>query len=146
MSKMLSAILVGLSVLLLIGWAHGATEEETKAAIAAKQAEIAVLNRLLQAPGSQRAVDVLNVMILADTLTTLVLNSVVVVVDSTDSMYVQIDVPLTSSTGMTLSFWKGWITVAPDLYDALPSTVLGRLRFHKGNADLALHALHETLK
>ena len=82
----------------------------------------------------------------ADSLDAVGPAGVVTVADTKDASWVQIDVPLSSSTGMALTFWKGWMASAPDLFGAQVTKTPGRVRMNKGNALEALRALNEVLK
>jgi len=82
----------------------------------------------------------------ADSLGAVVAAGVKIVADTKDGMWVQIDVPLASSTGFTKKFWAGWMATAPGLYRAKPGNAVGRLRMHHMAAIKALQELNAVLK
>tara|TARA_Y100000310_G_scaffold339945_1_gene434209 strand:+ start:3603 stop:4007 length:405 start_codon:yes stop_codon:yes gene_type:complete len=116
----------------------------------ATQAEVTALQDSIDAAesaaGRQRTVDALNAMIVADSLTALATNSVTVIADAMDSVWVEIDVPLSTATGFAKSYWIGWLEYAKQVYKAKDGDATGRVRMRKDRAEDALRALDANLK
>ena len=129
--------------LLLVAPAYGATLEEIEAQYQAQMDSIRVAENAAGALVTKARVDSI---VAADSLLAPGLNGVTIVADTKDAVWVQIDVPLSASTGIAKSYWLGVIERFKSHHRAQDAGVVGRVRLSRGSALSALRELDANLK
>ena len=128
-----------LALLLLASPAYGVTVAELQAQIDSIRADsigaVAAVTKAL-----------VDSTVAADSLLAPGVNGVSVVTDAQDGEWVQIDLPLATSTGIAKSYWIGVISHLKDKYGAKDTGVAGRVRMSHVNAVKALVEMDANLK